>query len=903
MRKWVIIVGVILLLLGGAIATALINLNSYLNKNKVWLAEQAEAALGRKVSFDEVGVSLIGGFGARLKNFHIADDATFSKEDFVRADDVQVRVKVLPALFGRYEVKRIVLGSPMVTILRDERGFNFDSIGKKREDAEAEKEKELPEEPSAGEAAQFLVSLMEIKDGEIHFVDHTSNPSTDLTIQMLDFLASDVSLTTPIHVYMAAALFDSSRQNFELETTVGPLGTPPDIQKAALAGKLKLDPLDVEALRRALPRVTRQIPPGLDLSGPVELTAQFSGSPASLSVSDLYLSASVFGATNNNLKVAGAVGPLGPGVPPSDLKLDLQVELGPVAIDKVKKLKLLGKALPPRLSSPDPVQLSATLKGSPGNLGIKAQFDGAGAAVRYGVGFVKPKDIPMKLDLDAQRSGGSIHLKSFAFRLAGLNLSGKGTILTGAETSLDLQVDSKRAPLDGWDRLFPALAGQKVSGELEIHLTARGKVGSAPLPKLTGNLALKNVNAQIKGWPHPIEGLSTTIVFKGDAAELARTKFRLGGSPVELEAKVENFKTPAITFTFQSPELRAASIGIAGKGVKKEEMARGLAVKGTYRPAGKSSAFQGAVRSSSGTMRDIDYQELQANLGLRDRVAILDKLALRAFAGTYHGSGSYDMRESETPKFDFQSSVRGMMVKGLLISKFPGAEKHIDGLLDMDIALSGSGKNWEKIQKMLRGEGRMEVKDGVLKEVNIAEGAIGGVTGISGLSNLISSRVGEKYPEIFGASDTRFETLKGTVQIDEGRARTEDLTLSARDYTILGKGTFAFVNRLDFTATFSASERLTEDVVSDAKVAKYITNEQGRLSIPFRMTGALPKVRTRPDKEFIAKSIKRGLIEGEIGKLLGGKEKSSEETGERKEKKPRPEQELIKKGLEGIFGR
>src|SRR5215467_10008434 len=129
MRKWIIL-AVVVAVLAGAAALALVNLNSYLNRNKEWLAGQVEGALGRKVSFSEVGVQLFGGFGARIKDLRVADDPAFSKEDFVKAGDVEVSMALWPALFGKYEVKRVVLKQPEVTIIRTKDGNNYDSIGK-----------------------------------------------------------------------------------------------------------------------------------------------------------------------------------------------------------------------------------------------------------------------------------------------------------------------------------------------------------------------------------------------------------------------------------------------------------------------------------------------------------------------------------------------------------------------------------------------------------------------------------------------------------------------------------------------------------------------------------------------------------------------------------------------------
>src|SRR2546422_10592551 len=104
MRKWIVL-GVILVVIVGAVALALTNLNAYLNRNKDWLAGQVESTLGRKVSFSEIGVQLFGGFGARIKDLRIADDPVYSKDDFVKAGEGEGAMHLWPALFGRDAAK------------------------------------------------------------------------------------------------------------------------------------------------------------------------------------------------------------------------------------------------------------------------------------------------------------------------------------------------------------------------------------------------------------------------------------------------------------------------------------------------------------------------------------------------------------------------------------------------------------------------------------------------------------------------------------------------------------------------------------------------------------------------------------------------------------------------------
>jgi uncharacterized protein involved in outer membrane biogenesis len=291
MRKWIILV-VVLLIVAGGIVLALSNLNSYLNENRDWLAQQVEGAIDRRVQFDEVGVSLSGGLGASVTNLSIADDPEFSEGSFLRVGEAQVLVKILPALRGQYEVRRVVLNEPEITVIQTASGFNFDSIGKKSTSSDQAGKQppaprnEPPREPPRGEpppvaAIPLLVGKITIEDGTVRFIDRTSKPPTDVSIENLTLTASDLSPSTPMQIDFAAALLGAKKPNLTVAGTVGPVGSAPD---------------------------------------------------------------------------------------PARIDVDLEVGVGPLIIDDLKKIKAIANALPPELSSPDPGSEIITRVPRPGSL-------------------------------------------------------------------------------------------------------------------------------------------------------------------------------------------------------------------------------------------------------------------------------------------------------------------------------------------------------------------------------------------------------------------------------------------------------------------------------------------------------------------------------------------------------
>jgi hypothetical protein len=882
MRKWIIL-AVVLAVLGAASVVALTSLNSYLNRNRDWIAEQAKAALGREVAFDEIGVSVLGGVGARLVNLRVADDPKFSPEDFVRAAQVRVTVRILPALFGRYEVSRFILEKPLVTVIRTAAGFNFDTIGAAGEaaaGAEAGPEAVADgakspgsEKPSGAEVLPLLVSAMRISDGEVRFVDRTAAKAGagagELTVRKIDFDASNVGFSTPVELELRAALLDADDQNVALEGTVGPVGDLTDVQRIPAHVAVDVGPLDVDALLRAVPAAAAQLPPGLGLTGPVRLRATISGSPAEVTVSDLDLAATVFGAKERNLTVAGTIGPVRPDALGPDLDVNLKLALGPVVIDDMKRLDAVAAAFPKELSGTRPVRLEATASGKVDRLQLNATFSGEDAEIRYGPGFVKPSGVPLGLEVAAKRADGAVDVQTLKVRLATLNASGSGRVTITAPQALDVQLAVSPTALAGWEKLLPALQDYDLSGTLEAKLAAKGALAGEKLPAVTGAVTFRDVHAQADGSPQRIDELSGTLEFTGNGVVLPPTKFKLGGSPAELRATVEPLDAPVVQFAFNSPELSAAAIGAADPEAEGGEVFRSLAVEGTLRTAGEKPQFRGTIRSPSGRLRNVDYQALQADLGLQNDVATLDSVSVRAFDGTTTASGRYDMRNAQAPAFDVRTNVAAVALQPLLGGWFPDAAGKIEGTLDANLSLAGSGEGWETIKRTLRGNGRAAVTNGALKGVNVAGGVLGGVTGIPGLAVLVPPKVREKHAALFTDHDTSFDTLSGSVDIADGGASTNDLVVSARDFTMRGQGRMTFDSRVDFTATLFLSPALSKEVIDDVHAAKHLADAQGRLEIPFRIAGVLPDARPVPDLSVVTKALSGAVVEEGLGKLLG----------------------------------
>ncbi len=577
MRKLLIVLGVLVLAVAGAVALVVANLDSYVNENRDWVAEQAEAALGRPVGFGEVGISLWGGLGVRVADLRIDDDPAFSKEPFVTAKAIDLRVALAPALRGEIVVDRAVLRSPSITVIQTERGLSTASLG-------GATEEEPPEPPAADDAEAglpaFVVATVDISDGTLRYVDRSVKPPVERAIEQLDFRASNVSPTGPIDFTLDAAVLGASQPNVRIEGTVTDLANP----KAG------------------------------------------------------------FRLTSSALELA----PGAAGAPP----------------DVLRELEIAG-------------------------------------------------------DLSLPQAG--------------------------------------------------------------------------PLVKAT-------------------------------------------------------------------------------------------------------------LRSPRGTLAGAAYRDLSIEFEFANEVAELEALRVGAFDGELEVAGSYDMRKPERPRFDVRSKLSSMRIEQIVASQSPAHADAFRGELGGDLALAGSGTEWEGIKPTLRGKGSVQLVEGTLKDVNLVETALQGVTGVPGLSGLLPPSVRRKHPEVFGVGDTVFENMDTKLDLRDGWATIRDFRLAARDYAFAGDGRYSLDNELRMKTVLTLSESVSESLTDAAEPMRYLRNAEGRVAFPVKLQGTAPDIQAVPDVSYIAKAASRQAVDKLLDDVLGESKQPPADGAPVQQEPEDAARELLRKGLGDLFG-
>jgi hypothetical protein len=146
----------------------------------------------------------------------------------------------------------------------------------------------------------------------------------------------------------------------------------------------------------------------------------------------------------------------------------------------------------------------------------------------------------------------------------------------------------------------------------------------------------------------------------------------------------------------------------------------------------------------------------------------------------------------------------------------------------------------------------------LMPAVSRALTAIGGVAGFQVPASLES---------------TRFSTLETTLRLADGRLATPGLSLSGRDVAVTADGSLGLDRSLSYEGRVTLGPAVVKSLGS---AGRFVADEQGRLSLPFRVSGQTTEPKVAIDESVVLDLGRRVLarqarekVQGAFGKAIG----------------------------------
>jgi len=860
------------------------SLNTLVDRNRDGIRDEIQQTLGRSISFDKVRLDLWSGLGLIAKNLRIADDPRFAATPLIQTKEVKMQVRWLPLLLGNIEIKKFVLREPEIQIIRNEKGkLNLFALGAPKKRPRGTRGPRDAEEKTS---VEFSVTRVEVRQGKIHYVDRSSKEPVEIRLHNLDLDLNFLALTQTAKIKLKANLLDGNTQNVTLEGWVGPLTSVKEWTEYQLDLQIGIDSLLVPQLISAVPFLNDKIPSYLDISGPLTIKTKVLGTVRQPHLTGLTLEGAFFGSPTNNLQLTADVN-LSNGDLNHDTKIKGKLVLEPVTLERLKKIPFLEGFLPALLTSQGPLSIVSEVEGTLQDLKVNTLIKADDSEIRYGAWFKKPKGIPAKMQVRVARKNNQLFLGPSNLSIHNLNLDFAGSLEESPERLLRLRIRTDAVDLAGWEKLLLPVSSYDLGGELGFNLSIK-KMFSPQGNDLDvrGFLTLDDLRISDRKSGRRMEKITAQIIFKGKEVEVEKLQLRLGSSDFTIHGILDNLTNSTLRYRLRSPKLNL--VDLTDLPEYKSDWMKDFTSQGELQIKNGTLSVDAEISLGEGLLQELPYQNLNGVIEWRpDKLGVKD-LTFQALGGSFKGSGTWERGNGRKPNFTFIPHIRGMDLKELLPRVSSEFGDGVLGSLNLEAKLEGSGNNWESVKRTLKGQGHAEIIKGVLKDFNLVKRVLTRVTGLPGIGNLISSNLSPRYAKIFARRDTPFDTLEATFTVNEGRIGTKDLLMATPDYLIQAQGWVGLDSSMQWNATLALSPPLTQKLMQKHKNVRYLVDSQGRLGVPFRLAGDLPRVQPKPDIKRLAELIQRGLLQ-KGGKVTMGGKKS--------------DHNWIRKGLEQLLGK
>ena len=868
----------ILLILG-------VSLNAIIEKNRGQIQEEIQKSLGRSVAFGELRLSFWGGIGLSAKEVQIAEDPRFAATPFVQTKELKMQLRWLPLLTGKFQINKFILDEPEIQIIKNETGTlniaTLSSREKKPKGPHEVKEKKGPSAP------RFLISAVGVKNGSVDYIDRSSKEPVEVRVRKVDLDVKGRAINGTAKVKLTASLFEGQGQNLSVEGRVGPLAGERDWTQVPLDLQLRCDSLLLPQLTRAIPILREKIARYIDATGPFAFQAKLLGTIERPHITDLNLTGPFFGATANNTSVKGDLD-FSRGGSWAEGEVKTQIVIDPLPLDRLKSIPFFRQALPSSLVSEGPVSIASELQGNFGGLKIHATIKGKESEIRYGNWLKKDRGVPVEIELQMERQKERLIFQESSIMMHNSKLKFSGSLDQLPERRLTLQLRTDGFNFAGWDKLLPPLSGYSTAGNLRWDLSIKKSLAAEGALEVRGSLNLDDVQARDKKSGRGVERATARITFRGKDARVEQLALRTGSSDITLEGTVADLVQPTLRYSLRSAKLNLADL--TGAPAYKGDEMKSLASSGELQIKDGKTLIHGSVSSSEGTLQDVPYRNFRGEVAWSPASLSFKNLSFQAMNGNFRATGSWDTSAEESLRLTLDPNIESMDLKTLLAQKFPRFKDHIDGQLNFKAKLKAESKNISGLPEGMEGDGETQLRNGSLKDFNLMQLVLSKVSGMPGIGNL---RIPPRFTALAQRKDTPFDSLTATFTIKQGRIHSKDLLLSTLDYSVSAEGSIGLDKSMKWNATLTMSPQFTQELVKEYKNVRYMVDRQGRLSVPFRVEGALPHVQVKPDLQKLVQSIQKGLFQKETAPSAEG-----EKEPKKKERRPR-----IPKELEQLLGK
>ena len=354
----------------------------------------------------------------------------------------------------------------------------------------------------------------------------------------------------------------------------------------------------------------------------------------------------------------------------------------------------------------------------------------------------------------------------------------------------DFKVSSKKLLLEDLGVRFKR-GNLKGRGTLEFDTTIKGSRSKPMMTGVTGEARARDLFFATSAFPHPVKDCNFGVKFRGKDLSIDFLNFKLGKSPFHVKGELRGWDGMRGALDIKSDYLdlsdlisreifnelkREASIIPDFPGYNEGATQKGWREKASQFV--EKSDIQMDIRAPNGQWEGFTYGPLAAECALRSGDLYIKRSSVKGRYGRIQLRGYAKRGKNRELLFSSYIDMAKLPLRELPQS-FDFVKSRAEGMLTTEVLLFGKGSNKEELISGLTGTMNVLIEEGVLKKSHAF---------IKVMDFLSLRGIFVKRPPGLSKGGLYFESIGGNIDLEEGVAKTEDITMLSPVFNASVKG-------------------------------------------------------------------------------------------------------------------
>ncbi len=258
-------------------------------------------------------------------------------------------------------------------------------------------------------------------------------------------------------------------------------------------------------------------------------------------------------------------------------------------------------------------------------------------------------------------------------------------------------------------------------------------------------------------------------------------------------------------------------------------------------------------------------EDFKADFHVVGKQWILDAMTFRIFEGTMSGNGMIRFGEKAPQwKFNLQAS---QLDANALMTAVGGFRDVFSGKGDLGLALEGEGSEMKDIKSSSTGDGNLSLSAGKILALNMAKEVLNQnlVDGLNAAlkANPASSGAPKIAPPRFAlqTQETNYSSFASGFRVEKGFLQIPDLRMVTETSTMNLVGKASLEGDLDLKGVLLLARSETDAWLGEFPGKSSLVDLEGKLTVPFTVSGALPAPIVAPDVNTFVERLKTASLQ------------------------------------------